>query len=85
MIVTFLIWYFKTGFSEKLGFGIQLKTDKVGVGCLLDGVDVFAVLQTGFGKSLIFQAFVMASKMASNYATAMVYTPLNSITEELQI
>ena len=28
----------------------------------------------------------MASKMASNYhATAMIYTPLNSITEELQI
>ena len=70
-----------------MGFEIQLKTDhKVAVGCLLDGVDVFAVLQTGFGKSVVFQAFVMASKMASNYhATAMVYTPLNSITEELQI
>ena len=48
VIVTFLIRYFKTGFSEKLGFEIQLKTDhKVAVGCLLDGVDVFAVLQTG--------------------------------------
>ena len=87
MIVTFLIWYFKTGFSEKLGFEFQLKTDhKVVVGCLFDGFDVFAVLQTGFGKSLIFQAFVIASKIESNYhATAIVYTHLNSITEELQI
>ena len=47
---------------------------------------LFAVLQTDFGKSLIFQTFVMACKRASNYhATAMVHMPLNSITEELQI
>ena len=87
IIVSNLIWYFKTGFLEKLGFKIQMKTDhKVAVGCLLDGVDVFAVLQTGFGQSLVFQAFVMTSKMASNYhATAIVYTLLKSITEELQI
>ena len=54
--VIFVIRYFKTGFSEELGLKIQLMTDhKVAVGCLLDGVNVFAVLQTGFGKSLIFQ------------------------------
>ena len=64
-----------------------MKTDpKVAVSCLLDGVDVLAVLTTGFGNSLIFQAFVMASKMASNdHTAAVVYIPLNSIMEELQI
>ena len=46
---------------------IQLKTDqKIAVSFLLDGVDVLAVSPTGFGKSLIFKAFVMASKMANN-------------------
>ena len=45
VIVTFLIRYFKTGFSEKLEFEIQLKTDhKVTDNFLLDGVDVFTVL-----------------------------------------
>ena len=75
----FLIRCFKTGFSEKFWFKIKMKTDhKVAVCCLLDGVGVFAVLRTGFGKSFIFQAFVMAIKMTSNYhATPMVYTPLN--------
>ena len=35
-------------------------------------------------KSLIFQAFVMISKMGSNdHTTAMVYTPLNSLTHSL--
>ena len=77
---------FKTGFSEKLGFEIRLKTDKKVVSFLLDTVDVLAVRPTGFGKSLIFQAFVMASKMESNdHATAMVYIPLNCITEKLHI
>ena len=43
---------FKTGLLENLGFEIHLKTDhKVAVGCLLVGVDVFAVLQAGFSKS----------------------------------
>ena len=35
------------------------------------------------GKRLIFEASVVASKMASNSrATAMVHTPLNSITQK---
>ena len=43
-----------TGFLEKLGFEIQLKTDqKVTISCFGDGVDVLAVLPTGFSKCLI--------------------------------
>ena len=65
-------------------FEVQWKTDqKVAVRMTFD---VLTVLPSGFGKSLLFQALVMASKMASNdHATAMVYMPLNRITEELQM
>ena len=56
------------------------------LGCLLDGADVLAVLTTGFSKSLILKAFVVASKMASNdHATTMVNTPVNSITKRLLV
>ena len=76
-----------TGFSEQLGFEIQLKTvQKVDFSCLLDEVDVIAVLPTGFARGLLFQAFIMAGKMGSNdQATTTVYTLLNSTTEEPEI
>ena len=77
-----------TGFSRRFGLEIQLKTDqKVVTYCLLDCVDGVAVLSASVGKILVYQAFATDCKMASNdrHASAMVYTPLDSITEELQI
>ena len=47
---------------------------------LLDGQDVLAVLPTGFGKSLIFQVFVLAAEMErERFQTALVLCPLQSI------
>ena len=71
--------------DEILGFEIQLNTDQeVDVKYLWDSVDVLAVLPNSFSKSLIFQAFVMASKMASNdHTAALDITRLKSIPEDL--
>ena len=47
---------------------------------LLDGHAVLAVLPTGFGKSLIFQAFVLVAEMErERLQTALVLCPLQSI------
>ena len=45
--------------------GLVLKREqKEAVSRLLKGKDVLAVLPTGFGKSLIYQSFVLAKEMA---------------------
>ena len=45
-------------------FTASLKVEqRDAVASLLDGHDVLAVLPTGFAKSLIFQAFVIAAEM----------------------
>ena len=51
---------------------------------LLDGKDVFAVLPTGFGKSLIYQSFVIAKEMDGCVTDpcCLVIIPLHSIAEE---
>ncbi|KAK3728952.1 hypothetical protein QZH41_016822 [Actinostola sp. cb2023] len=56
---------------------------------LLDGQDVFAVLPTGFGKSLIYQLYVVAksrltveSDESNCKPSILVISPLNSIVEE---
>ena len=47
---------------------------------LLDGHDFLAVLPMGFGKSLIFQVFVLAAEMErGRLQTALVLCPLQSI------
>ena len=44
-------------------FTVSLKVEqRDAVASLLDGHDVLAVLLTGFGKSLIFQVFVIAAE-----------------------
>ena len=49
--------------TERLG-GLVLKDkQEEALKSLLDGKDVFAVLPTGFGKSLIYQSFVIAKEM----------------------
>ena len=49
---------------------------------LISGRDVIAILQTGFGKSLIFQLFCEI-KLATNPNTCiLVVAPQNSIVED---
>ena len=75
--------------SRRLG-GIVLKREqKEAVSRLLEGKDVFAVLPTGFGKSLIYQSFVLAKEMKFNSCAGcssrpwcLVIVPLRSIMEE---
>ena len=47
--------------KTEFGHFFQLKTNQEQtVNCLLGGRDVFAVIPTGYGKSLVFQIFLMA-------------------------
>ena len=58
-------------------FTLSLKVEqRDAVDSLLDGHDVLAVLPTGFGKSLIFQVFVIAAEMErERLQTALVLCP----------
>jgi superfamily II DNA helicase RecQ len=60
---------------------IQLKEEQdKAVRDILKGKHVFAVLPTGYGKSLIYQAFVRACDyQTSGKAAIIVISPLNSI------
>lgn len=67
----------------KLG-GIKLKKEQEqAVIALLEKKDVFAVLPTGFGKSLIYQSYSLAkSEIDAVSPAVMVIVPLRSIAEE---
>ena len=70
--------------ASELGFVLKPE-QKNAVESLLRGKDVFGVLPTGFGKSLIYQLFVLAkSRMptTSSRPTIIVICPLKSIIEE---
>ena len=75
--------------ASDLGFVLKSE-QKDAVESPLKGRDVFGVLPTGFGKSLIFQLFVLAKKRASNSSNAssverptiIVICPLKRIMEE---
>ena len=70
--------------TERLG-GLVLKDkQEEALKSLLDGKDVFAVLPTGFGKSLIYQSFVIAKEMEGRVTDpcCLVIVPLRSIVEE---
>ena len=70
--------------TERLG-GLVLKDkQEEALKSLLDGKDVFAVLPTGFGKSLIYQSFVIAKEMEGCVTDpcCLVIVPLRSIVEE---
>ncbi|KAM7434696.1 3 flap structured DNA binding [Porites harrisoni] len=72
------------GLTERLG-GLVLKDkQEEALKSLLDGKDVFAVLPTGFGKSLIYQSFVIAKEMEGRVTDpcCLVIVPLRSIVEE---
>ena len=50
--------------ANNLKFRLQLKPEqRNAVDCLLKKDDVLAVLPTGYGKSLIFQLFVVAASI----------------------
>ena len=66
--------------KQRLNFAIfplVLKVEQRGaVNSVLDGHDVLAVFATGFGKSLIFQVFVIAVEMErERLQTALVFCP----------
>ena len=69
--------------EEKLG-GIVLKSEQEeAVLSLLSGKDVFAVLPTGFGKSLIYQSFVFAREILDGHSPSIIVViPLRSIVQE---
>ena len=57
--------------ASDLGFVLKVE-QKEDVESLLRGKDVFGVLPTSFGKSLIFQLFVLAKNRASSSPNASV-------------
>ncbi|CAB4043304.1 ATP-dependent DNA helicase Q1, partial [Paramuricea clavata] len=66
--------------SEKLNFPFKLKTEqRNALESLLNGNDVLAVLPTGYGKSLIFQLYILVAQIETIKRTALVVCPLRSI------
>ncbi|KAL9988747.1 hypothetical protein ACROYT_G003230 [Oculina patagonica] len=75
--------------SCRLGGVVLKREQKQAVASLLDGKDVMAVLPTGFGKSMIYQCFVLAKEMVESSAgcssgrpSCLVIVPLRSIIDE---
>ena len=63
-------------------FNSQARTKKAIIS-LLNGKDVFAVLPTGFGKSLIYQSFVFSKEIIHGHSpSVIVVIPLRSIVQE---
>ena len=62
--------------ASDLGFVLKSEQKKA-VESLLNGRDIFCVLPTGFGESLIFQLFVLEKNRASNSPNAFSRTPDN--------
>ena len=57
---------------------ILKKEQRLAITSLLERRDVLAVLPTGFGKSLIYQYFVIAKQKCGSNASALVIFPLSS-------
>ena len=74
--------------SRRLGGLVLIKEQKEVITLLLQGKDVLAVLPTGFGKSLIYQSFVLVKQMENESTSGrdrpscFVIVPLRSIGEE---
>ena len=62
--------------GQELGFVLKSE-QREALGLLLRGKDVFCVLPTGFGKSLIYQMFVHAKSSSSSVQrpTVIVISP----------
>ena len=63
--------------AHELGFALKSE-EREALELLLRGKDVFCVLPTGFGKSLIYQMFVKAKSSSScvQRPTVIVISPL---------
>ena len=74
-------------FQAKANVRFQLKERQVtAVKSLLLNHDLFAVLRIGYGKSLIFQSFVVAKELLSSAkAFVLVICPLSSIIQYYSI
>ena len=75
---------FYRGFARKKLSGIVLKPEqKEAIISLFKGKDVFAVLPTGFGKSLIYQSFVFGKEIIDGHSPAVIVVILlRSIVQE---
>ena len=75
---------FSDRLTKRLGGLVLKEKQEEALKNLLDGKDVFAVLPTGFGKSLIYQSFVIAKEMEECVTDpcCLVIVPLRSIVEE---
>ena len=70
--------------SDQLG-GLVLKEEqKLAVDVLLLGKDVTAVLPTGFGKSIIYQSFVITKNIANTTSIVVVVQLHSIIKDQLQ-
>ena len=68
--------------AQELGFALKSE-QREALQSLLRKNDVFCVLPTGFGKSLIYQMFVYAKKSSSlQRPTIIVISPLKSIMDK---
>ena len=68
--------------AQELGFALKSE-QREALQSLLRGNDVFCVLPTGFGRSLIYQMFVYAKKSSSlQRPTIIVILPLKSIMDK---
>lgn len=70
--------------SSKFSLCCELKHEqRVAINNLLDGKDVLAVLPTGYGKSFIFQVFVLACERERRMsASVIVICPLKSLVDD---
>ena len=64
----------------KLHIQFKLKTEQCkALESLLSGDDVLAILPTGYGKSVIFQLYILVSQVERIKRTGLVVCPLRSI------
>ena len=69
--------------SEIFQFKLTLKDEqRLAITSLLNKNDVFAVLPTGFGKSLIYQYFVFVKEQLSSTASALIICPLSGLIQD---
>ena len=69
--------------SEKLHIQFKLKTEQCkALESLLNGDDVLAILPTGYGKSVIFQLYILVSQVERIKRTGLVVCPLRSIIDD---